>query len=534
MTKLSVGFLIDKTNKLPAWEYDTLVELLKATFVLEVLLIQSTFLEDKKIFPSKKPIILRLYQRFENIWFRKWPDAANRIDLHGLLMAQDKLRLLKVRNEKEFASLKIGLLYISQSMKDVSIPIDPPFGKWYVQFGASNFIVPELPAFWEVMNNDITTKAQLIVIRGKGIEKEIVYDAVATTIPFSIKNNFNSIAWKASLFLILRLRKLYRLGPERFFEQAKNPGFEEFALNCIERFYPSNLAMFKMILRNFLWYLIYKRKTLIKKNKFGLYYSLNKLVIGEINVNKFTQITPPVKDFWADPFVVKYEDDYYVFFEQGIYPGYKGQLAVIRINQDGLRSASRVILEKPYHLSYPFIFENNGDYYLIPESSANKTVELYCCVKFPYEWEFARYLMKDLILQDSTLFFYNNLWWLFGTTKTNKSGSSNDQLMLYYSQDFNSSDWISHPGNPVITDVTNCRPAGKIFIENDRIFRPAQNNASRQYGYSLKINEIEVLTTTEFKEKEIFEISPEVYRKYKAIHTLNSTPDIILIDGINA
>src|ERR1700719_3592656 len=250
MTKLHVGFLIDNTNKLPAWEYDTLIELLKATFIDEVLLIQSTFLEDKKIFPSKKPLVFRLYQLFEDAWFRKLPDASATIDLRGLLNSQDKLRFLKVINEEELASLKIDLLYVSQSLIDVSISIIPKFGKWYIQFGARNCIRSKLPAFWEVMNNDITTKAQLIVIHEKGIKKKIVYDAIATTVPFSIKNNFNSIAWKASLFLTARLGKLYRLSPEQFFEQAKNSGIDELDQKSFQRIYPSNLAMIKMALRN--------------------------------------------------------------------------------------------------------------------------------------------------------------------------------------------------------------------------------------------------------------------------------------------
>ncbi|HET7003674.1 MAG TPA: hypothetical protein VFI33_20270, partial [Puia sp.] len=290
----------------------------------------------------------------------------------------------------------------------------------------------------------------------------------------------------------------------------------------------------RMFVRNCFRYLVYKIDRYLSRNKFILLYSRDELVIGKIDINNFVKLIPPKKDFWADPFVIEFQNNYYIFFEEGKYPGYKGQLSVLKLNSDGTYDRPKVILEKPYHLSYPFIFENNGNYYMIPETSANKTVELYKCKKFPFEWEFSIYLMKDVILQDPTLFFYNDIWWLFVTTKSPKSSSSNDQLLIYYSQDLFFDDWTPHAGNPVITDVSNCRPAGKIFMEGNKIFRPAQNNASNQYGYSVKINEIELLTPTEFRERLIFEISPGEHKEFAAIHTLNFTKNMIVMDGIEA
>ncbi|MFI4963522.1 MAG: hypothetical protein ACHP6H_06675, partial [Legionellales bacterium] len=72
----------------------------------------------------------------------------------------------------------------------------------------------------------------------------------------------------------------------------------------------------------------------------------------------------------------------------------------------------------------------------------------------------------------------------------------------------------------------------KIFSIGGKIFRPAQNNASRQYGYSIQINEIELLTKTAYQEKRTFSISPDRFKKFAAIHTLNTSISTVVIDGI--
>jgi hypothetical protein len=140
--------------------------------------------------------------------------------------------------------------------------------------------------------------------------------------------------------------------------------------------------------------------------------------------------------------------------------------------------------------------------------------------------------MENAILYDATLLYYQNKWWMFATRQNHPYTSTNDQLFLYYSDSFLSSDWKAHPQNPVATKVSNCRPAGNIFQTGDKLYRPAQNNSSKQYGYAIKINEIEILNETEYKEKEVFEIVPGKGNKLSAVHTINFTNDLIVIDGI--
>ncbi len=169
---------------------------------------------------------------------------------------------------------------------------------------------------------------------------------------------------------------------------------------------------------------------------------------------------------------------------------------------------------------------------MIPETSSNKTVELYKASGFPFRWEFVMNLLENISLIDVTLLYENNLWWMFAVTAKSSFTSCNDQLLLYYNKELFSTDWIPHPQNPVATDIGNCRPAGKIFRANNQLFRPSQNNASQQYGYALVFNEILILNETVYSEEKVAEIIPGKDNDLIAVHTINYAGGLTVIDAI--
>ena len=71
------------------------------------------------------------------------------------------------------------------------------------------------------------------------------------------------------------------------------------------------------------------------------------------------------------------------------------------------------MLEKDYHLSYPFTFEWRGAHYMIPETAAHGAVELYKGVEFPFKWEMEKTLLKGVNATDATLVEADGLWWMF-------------------------------------------------------------------------------------------------------------------------
>ena len=244
----------------------------------------------------------------------------------------------------------------------------------------------------------------------------------------------------------------------------------------------------------------------------------------------FQPLIPDKDRYWGDPFVLAREDRYYIFIEEKIYAAGLGRIACLVLDQEGRLLSNQVVLERPYHLSYPFIFEQDGEVFMIPETAGNRSIELYRCVQFPGQWEFVKTVMSDIYAVDATLLQHENKLWLFANVKE-KGGSSLDALHLFYtSQGVLANEWTPHPCNPVVKDIRSARPAGRIFEQDGKLIRPAQDS-SRRYGYALKFNHITTLNETEYAEETEMSLRPAGGRML-ATHTYNQAGGLTAVDVI--
>ena len=248
------------------------------------------------------------------------------------------------------------------------------------------------------------------------------------------------------------------------------------------------------------------------------------------SLEKFDKIIPPKDRFWTDPHIFFKNNIYYIFFEEYFYKNKKGHISLIKMDEKGNYSNPTKILEEPFHLSYPFIFEYQGELYMVPETHSKKTIQTYRCTKFPEKWEFHKILFKNIDAVDSTIFFHDDKWWMFTGIASN--GNLNwDHLCLFYSEDPLSCNWIPHLKNPITSDKRNSRPAGGIFINNGSLFRPAQNSSDEEYGKGIVINQIELLNEREYLEEKIDSIEPSWDKDVKGIHTINSVNKLTIFDA---
>ena len=223
-------------------------------------------------------------------------------------------------------------------------------------------------------------------------------------------------------------------------------------------------------------------------NKIFFYFYLDQWVILIKNKSEYPKISwegfklllPPKDRFWADPFVWFSNKKYYLFIEEFLYSKNRGTINCISLDEDMNIISNKVILEKPYHLSYPFIFEYENEIYMIPETKQNKKIELYHCVNFPNQWEYVKSLMENVQALDTTLLKIGEKWWMFVNIQED-GGSSWDTLHLYFSDSPISSQWEAHPLNPIVKDVHSARPAGRMFFHEGKIIRPSQD-CSVRYG----------------------------------------------------
>jgi hypothetical protein len=158
-----------------------------------------------------------------------------------------------------------------------------------------------------------------------------------------------------------------------------------------------------------------------------------------------------------------------------------------------------VVLSRSYHLSYPFIFEYEGEMFMIPETSENRSIEVYRATEFPSRWVLHKTLLDDVIAADTTLYQEGETWWMW--TSLAREGEPNyDELSVYFAAD-PLGPWTSHPMNPVVSDCRCARMAGKLFRDKQsRLIRPAQN-CENEYGASLLFCEVIELTKTRYLER---------------------------------
>src|SRR5256886_5899957 len=128
---------------------------------------------------------------------------------------------------------------------------------------------------------------------------------------------------------------------------------------------------------------------------------------------RFKRIVPPRDRCWADPHVLYRNGTYHIFIEEFLRDRGTGHIAVMQMDDTGRYSAPQPVLTRSYRLAYPFVFEWQGDYYMIPETSANKTVEVYRCLEIPTRWAFCGTLMENVTAGGTTLYFDGPKWGVF-------------------------------------------------------------------------------------------------------------------------
>jgi len=147
----------------------------------------------------------------------------------------------------------------------------------------------------------------------------------------------------------------------------------------------------------------------------GLYID-NDLKIKHINKPSFEiyNITDCKARGIADPFLIEYNNEIYIFFEIEKWIDkknnkIKGVIGAAKLINDKLKYLG-IVLEENFHLSFPFIFKYQNNIFMLPESSKNKKLILYKCKNFPFKWEKYKILLNGNFI-DSILFFKDK-WYL--------------------------------------------------------------------------------------------------------------------------
>lgn len=238
----------------------------------------------------------------------------------------------------------------------------------------------------------------------------------------------------------------------------------------------------------------------------------------------FVELAAPPGHYYADPFVVEHAGKHWLFVEDWIDSHNRAVLTCLELRGDGSAGEPVVVLDKPYHLSYPHVFSHDGDFFMIPESFESSTVQLYRATRFPHEWTLEALLAEGEQYVDTTPFLLDGTWYFFTSTH------AEPEEARIFTSDRLDGRWQPHPANPIATDVRSLRGAGAIVPWRGNLVRPAQD-CSLGYGYGVTFNQIRRLSRTEYEEHQIGKLLPDWGPRLCGTHTYNSNSKFEVVDG---
>jgi hypothetical protein len=383
--------------------------------------------------------------------------------------------------------------------------------------------------FWEMYDGNPVCGVTLQILTDVLDGGKVIYRTMERTNQFSLYLNQNRCYWKATESVALRLRQLHAHGWNALCELDTYRDQIEYA-KPIYRL-PRNRAMLRFLARlagrvvrraalslctEEQWFVAWRRRPALPE------------VQSPRSGPAYRVFQPPRGHSYADPFLVERDGRHYLFFEHYPHATYHGVISWIEIDAQGNPSSPAVALSTDYHLSYPCVFEHDGQMYMIPETRTRRRIELWRADRFPDRWTFERVLIDNVSAVDATWLHYLDRYWLFAGLRQDGSASS-DELHIY-SSGGPFGPWRPHRANPVVTTVRGARPAGRPFLAGGHLIRPGQDCAA-VYGHLVRLYRVDRLSDAEYRETEVAQITPDWLPGNVGTHTYNSDTAFEVIDG---
>ncbi len=523
-TLLRVGLILDSFLQ-PAWIIK-IIQDIQSSDVAKIALVIKLEEASQSHWPAQigrqpQNLLYQAYCKFDEQRNKTEKDAFKISSGESLLSECPVIKAEKAGPDRtDHDSLDVALYFGSKSLRGNLLKI-AKHGVW--AYGMSR--AEPFTGVWEVLKETPVTTSTLEILAEEPAQRKVIYRSYSSSNPFSVWKSRNHVYWKSSNFVMRQLKRLCQEGPESLKESASEPSHSE-----LDR-PPKRFEMAKCLFALTGRYVKYHLDKLYSIEQWFLAYRFNPQPLNSQNALSGLKVFMPPQDrFWADPFPVKHGDRYFIFFEEYLYEEKKGHIAVVEVDPYGRQGEVRIALERDYHLAYPFIFRWKNDYYMIPETSQKRSVELFRCISFPTKWQFEKTLLSNLQAVDATLAEINGLWWMFVSIASEGVTKNWDELSLFYAET-PFGPWYPHEQNPVKSDVRQSRPAGRLFAWNGDMYRPAQD-CSKRYGYAISLNKIIRLNTEEYLEIEVSKMLPKWHKKLLGTHTLNQEEYLTVTDGL--
>lgn len=206
--------------------------------------------------------------------------------------------------------------------------------------------------------------------------------------------------------------------------------------------------------------------------------------------------------FQADSFLFVKEDELFLFYELQHWDD-PGCIAMVKTKDLKTWTKPQIVLQQPFHLSFPYVFEDNGTIYMIPESQESDSIRLFKANEDLTSFTYIRTLLqqerKDGIhynYNDSHIYRKEGKYYLF--TSYQKDWMYYQEL--YVADDLLNGKFVKHPASPICINNEYGRNGGSLIHFDGRLLRVTQD-CHENYGDNVSLLEITRLDEEHYEEK---------------------------------
>lgn len=197
----------------------------------------------------------------------------------------------------------------------------------------------------------------------------------------------------------------------------------------------------------------------------------------------------------ADPFAIVRDGTWYLFFE--LFQKHCDTAVIGASRSTNLKDWEPlgIVLKQPHHLSNPFVFEHDGQVYMMPESKSVRRVDLFRAVEFPHRWEFEKTILRGRLM-DCSMVQHQGRYWIF-------AGWRSHGLKLFHA---------SHPLGPWkshwlpwlrVYSRSSTRPGGRPVHCDNQLIRFSQDSTD-YYGQQLRAWQVTHMSRLWYSETPMF------------------------------
>ena len=501
-TALRIGVALDGTRA-PAWA----AWALKAIRAQEGLELSLAVISDR-VEKRRRSFLFAFYEALDRRVFRDASDALEPVDVSPALEGVPILRLTALPEHRrkydhsrpEMASDGSALdvlVCLGKPLGPGDLPLVARHGIWYLHLGDPRRNGDEPALFWEVFSAEPASEAALEAVDETPEKRRVLYRSATPTDPISLQRTRNAAYWKSARFV---LRRLEDLAAGRW-----APDLELAVPQAREGRVPSNADAFRHMAR--LAGRVTKRRLRSAAYRRQWFLGVRQRRADSLpheDPSPWQVLSPPVDRQWADPFVFERDGEALVFFEQLGYGDTKGELAVARLDRDAELSDPEPILRAPHHLSYPYVFRDGADTFMIPESGEAQRVELWAATDFPTGWTPVEALLEGVQAVDASVLHHDGLYWMWVSQPSPTAAWATRRFST------SATNWI--PAGSLIRATRSYRMlaarSGGQAVPPWRRRHPTGPGRHGPYGSRVVFNAVEALTPDDYRERPVGLLDP--------------------------